>query len=327
MSHSTVSDAVSLADTQTHSDDAVIGGTVAAVAVVMLLVSVLLAVVWMKRMRRGCFIDKSSNADTHARSGGDGFELTGDQRVQSDHRANEHSSRSETGLGGEDNQHGIPDYEYAKPSLFRVSVGPRTVNEDEDGDYDELHANTGSKSQQGDDRKAYSHIHSLGDAFLSSDDPYDRAMTPKVAPSNNATYSHMNEKKFENAEDDYDELHASTQMEGQQMSNSDAYSHIHSRGGAGGSIDTTLAGVFTTNDETYNNVDGKQLEKDDEEDDYDELHSTDVKDYQGNEDEAYSHIQSAREADTYDRTTFTKQCPHLDATHSHMDRNAPDSHA
>ncbi|XP_041372405.1 uncharacterized protein LOC121385698 [Gigantopelta aegis] len=275
----------------------------------MLVVSVLLAVVWMKRMKCGCFKDKSSDADTHAHSGEDGFELTGDQRVQSDHHANEYSSRSETGLGGENTQHGIPDYEYSKPSLFRVAVGPSTVHEDEDGDYDELYDNTGAKSQQGDGMNAYSHIHSLGDASVSADDPYDLATNTKVAPLNNATYSHMNEKKFENAEDDdYDELHASTQMEGQQTSNSETYSHIHSRGVAGGSLDTydtTKADVFTTNDETYNHVDGKQLGKNDEEDDYDELHSTHVKDYQGNDDEAHSHIQSAREADTYDRTTFT----------------------
>ncbi|XP_041371578.1 uncharacterized protein LOC121385107 [Gigantopelta aegis] len=144
-------DAISnkIPNTKTQPDGAVIGGSVAA-AVVVILVLVLLAMIWMKRTKRVCFKDKSPDPGTR-------HVTSDDHNVESDYcEINDRPDQTEA--DSLVNRNGRQHYEFepeaqlgvsgAKDEPYELAMDPRKVNEDGEGDYDELHDSSHNKGQQ-----------------------------------------------------------------------------------------------------------------------------------------------------------------------------------
>ncbi|XP_041371574.1 uncharacterized protein LOC121385104 [Gigantopelta aegis] len=194
-----------------QSNGAVIGGSVAA-AVVVILVLVLLAMIWMKRTNRVCFKDKSPDPDTrHVTSNQNVYELSDDHNIDSDY-CDINDRPDQTEADSLINRNGRQHYEFepeaqigvsgAKDEPYELVMDPRKVNEDGEGDYDELHDSSHNKGQQWSGAGTYSHIH--GRDGRGSYDPYDKTNSVKDISPLDTTYSHMHSNRGVDDGDTYD---------------------------------------------------------------------------------------------------------------------------
>ncbi|XP_041379005.1 uncharacterized protein LOC121391428 isoform X2 [Gigantopelta aegis] len=205
---------VPLADTHAQSDGPVIGGSLAALAVIVL-VLLLLAVVWMKRTKRVCFKDKAPDSDTrHVTSNQNVYELSDDRRVESTY-CHINDRPDETDADSQNNRNGRRHYEFeqesaeaqlgvsgAKDEPYELAMDPREVNADGEGDYDELHDSRHNKVQQWSGSDTYSHINDRDGR--GGYDTYDRTNSVKDIPPLDATYSHIHSNRGVDDANTYD---------------------------------------------------------------------------------------------------------------------------